>query len=251
MANCWVSWLLESWFHLNLKFLPSCSVFYCQTANGAMSWCGTGRLWLAAVWRSIGFCFLLTLSWTGSVRDTLVFDLAIPHVILPKQTWWLSSVPTIAEEQTGNQCWNSFWLTDSVTAASMLPSASYSTSTLFLLFPGVFGAGVCNDRVKAMPAMLKVKFKMAAQRTTALGGGGREGSEPSAVFDACKCLVFWSRRRTQELSRRLNLITNIFSFRAALEAWFIVRPFWTNHRAFLLSSRRVGGARESLVYIAA
>lgn len=58
----------------------------------------------------------------------------------------------------------------------MLPSASYFTSTLFLFFPDVFGAGVCNDRVKAMPAMLKVKFKMAAQRTTALGGGGG-GSE--------------------------------------------------------------------------
>lgn len=54
-----------------------------------------------------------------------------------------------------------------------------------------------------MPAILKVKFKMAELRTTASGGlsvvlvftESTGNHEAQMVFYACKCFVFWSRRK--------------------------------------------------------
>lgn len=53
-----------------------------------------------------------------------------------------------------------------------------------------------------MPAILKVQFKIAAQRTTASGGHDvvlvfTQGTSDNAqmIFHAYKCFVFWSRRK--------------------------------------------------------
>lgn len=103
----------------------------------------------------------------------------------------------------------------------MFPSASYiKWAVFFVLFLlDILGAGMCGVEKKSviwflncfstnvyqhkMPAILTVKFKMAASRTTASGqqsvvlvfadSSGSHGAH--MVFYACKCFVFWSRRK--------------------------------------------------------
>lgn len=72
---------------------------------------------------------------------------------------------------------------------------------------------------------------MAASRTTASGRAycgehllnPRTTTRPRWYSTLASVLFFGQGGRTHELSRRLNLITNVFSFQAALEAWVIFK----------------------------
>lgn len=117
------------------------------------------------------------------------------------------------------------WL-DSVMAASMLPSASYIKRAVFFVFVffffswQIFGAGVQNWKTvsflifelflyKRIKTKNACRLESAVQngcisiRTTASGGHSgvlvftelTGNHETQMVFCACKCFVFWSRRK--------------------------------------------------------
>lgn len=105
-----------------------------------------------------------------------------------------------------------------------------------------YGAGMCAKSKNwslfflfkyrsKMPAILKVRVQMAASRTTASGRAycgehilnPRTSTRPRWYSTLASVLFFGQGGRTHELSRRLNLIINVFSFQAALEAWVIFK----------------------------
>lgn len=106
----------ESWLHLNFKFITgtSCSLFYTQTANGAITISNTNwatlwgdRILIVRDKVTFVFFFLLTLSWTGSFfTEMVVFEIAIPIVILRNTEVIKLSANNCWGWCKNNKCWN-------------------------------------------------------------------------------------------------------------------------------------------------
>lgn len=182
----------------------------------------------------------------------VVFQITIPIVILRNTEVIKLSANSRWGWNQNNRCWNLLlhiflnWL-DSVTAASMLPSASYiKWAVFFFIFTwDIFGAGVCriekssqffvlflncfSTKQKCLPSWKqssKWLHKGPQHRDSRVWCwclSNRPATMGARWYSTLASVLFFGQGGTaRELSRRLNLITNVFSFQAALEAWFHV-----------------------------